>query len=1454
MKHMIQATILLLAVFLVNNTAYADFFEYSHLVLTVYHPEDNEVGVDLIDLINMKDANGDQVTLDSSNRVLASAGTVYIGEKSGQAQFGTSVSRWRDLRMAVFDAYDDTSGNTHYLFATTKGTPPEVNPVVNISFKNGSNGIHRLYDDLNVQVYSGSSSDRSSFYNKMDLGSTAYGQMAGYNTYDWEDGVATLEALEISGGYQDMYLYEFDEGGNVVSGTIGDYKAVIRLNADGSVILNPTSGNTAPTIELKRNGTILGSSVSISEGESLTVVIEAADEDGDTITLTSPSASSLPTGATLSDAVTSGGTSQWTFSWTPGSDQANTYQLTFSVSDGTASKSEQLSIVVTDVNQAPSVSVTGTDTVNEGTEMTLVIAATDADGDELSMTDISLPDGAVLSEPAISGSTYQWTFSWTPDYTQAGTYSFDFTVTDGSTPVTNNKTLTVGNTNQVPVLDEIQSSYTLADPTTALEISISAQDEDQVGLLLGYTLVSHDTLPGTVNVSDPVVDSETGEHTWTFDWTPGSGVADVYTLNFSVTEASGESPLTSKVSQVVVTVGDGTNAPPVLAAIGAQEIVEGVVLSIQMAATDTEGQTLTYSVDYPVAMPADHNAQLDESTGLFTWTPRDGDGSEENYTYDLTFRVTDDGTPSQSDEEVVAVTVYANQLPSDPSLNQPEDGGQVNATQAVGFSVNNASDADTAKGQTLRYHFQLYSASDMASGSLLAETDPYLTEEEDGTTEWVTPATLTLEENQTYYWRCRVFDGIAYSQWVDGSFTVNSGNEAPGTPTRVSPLEGAVLKTLTPELLVQNANDPDGDTLQYIFQIGTSENIESSSGFQSATVDEGNNHSGTGNTSWIVASALDDNSTYWWRVKAQDSSGSESDWIGPYSFNIDLTSEGPSAPELDASLSDQSIYGGEVTTDTPRLIVGNATDPDADDSLTYYFEIIEDTGDGCGVYEGETLMQSSGIPEGQMEASLPADDEWDSEAGDSLPQDPDHTAWRTPALNDNTQYCWRAWAEDEQGNIGPAVESSLFVNLENDTPTACTIKSPVNGSEVSVRMPTLVVNAATDLDGDRISYQFVLTDETGTITYTQILHSKTSWQVPESLTDGVWYWQVKTFDEHADEDNEPSRWSEKVSFTLDINDLPGKPSIYSPTSKQTVTTLQPVLVVTNATDQDGDALSYEFELYNDASLAAYSFVSSKTVAQGTNVTSWQITKQLTDGMTYYWRVRAFDGEYYSGWTKTSEFSVNLAGGMIVNIEASQQILADSESEQVVAVLIEDSPIYGVRVRIPSGALTDNITVTIGYAQNPPASDGFTLVGKVLEFGPSGTTFSKPVTIEIPYTQEDLDAAGVTAPDELKILNYNEDEETWEEIAITSVDQDNYKILCSVDHFSLYFLGASEDSETHTSDDSSSGGGGGGCFVQTLKANATPTDSGRSGAGMVMMLLITAGIAGLLADRYRRLRD
>jgi hypothetical protein len=76
------------------------------------------------------------------------------------------------------------------------------------------------------------------------------------------------------------------------------------------------------------------------------------------------------------------------------------------------------------INQAPVLDAIGARSSDEGTLLTFIISATDADDDELVYSATGLPDGA-------SFDTDTQTFSWTPRYDQAEIYSVHFEVSDG---------------------------------------------------------------------------------------------------------------------------------------------------------------------------------------------------------------------------------------------------------------------------------------------------------------------------------------------------------------------------------------------------------------------------------------------------------------------------------------------------------------------------------------------------------------------------------------------------------------------------------------------------------------------------------------------------------------------------------------------------------------------------------------------------------------------------------------------------------------------------------------------------------------------------------------------------------------------------------------------------------------------------------------------------------------
>lgn len=103
---------------------------------------------------------------------------------------------------------------------------------------------------------------------------------------------------------------------------------------------------------------------------------------------------------------------------------------------------------------------------------------------------------------------------------------------------------------------------------------------------------------------------------------------------------------------------------------------------------------------------------------------------------------------------------------------------------------------------------------------------------------------------------------------------------------------------------------------------------------------------------------------------------------------------------------------------------------------------------------------------------------------------------------------------------------------------------------------------------------------------------------------------------------------------LPVNHVPGTPSIASPAAGATVSSTTPALVIAPATDADGDALTYDFEI--DASPTFDS--AALQISQLVSTTSFT-PAALTEDATWYWRARASDGTAHGDWAM-SHFTVN----------------------------------------------------------------------------------------------------------------------------------------------------------------------------------------------------------------------
>lgn len=442
-----------------------------------------------------------------------------------------------------------------------------------------------------------------------------------------------------------------------------------------------------------------------------------------------------------------------------------------------------------------------------------------------------------------------------------------------------------------------------------------------------------------------------------------------------------------------------------------------------------------------------------------------------------------------------------------------------------------------------------------------------------------------------------------------------------------------------------------------------------------------------------------------------------------------------------------------------------------------------------------------------------------------------------PQPFENTTYYWRARAYDSAA-YSDWSKGWFMVNLANEVPATVTIKNPGDGSEVTTLAPVLEVHPASDPDQDPVTYDYQVYADSGLSDMVDSIQGAGPlWQVDVTLLDNTtYYWHVRAVDDQG----AAGPWSAVAAFFVNTaNERPETPALNNPVSGGTVTDLTPSLSVNNSLDRDLDDITYDFELYSDRNLFAK--LAWAEVPQGVRITSWTVDVMLTDDTTYYWRVRANDGELDNSWMPTAMFRVQTTGRVTTAVvAASGEMSADSRARQTVEVTDADNPLAGVQVEVPPGALSENCTITISQVIDPPALPADTkAIGKVIELGPSGTTFLTELTIRIPYTQADLDAAGVTDPAELEVYTYSTSTMTWEKIPVAGVDITGNYLLCRIDHFSMFTTAKA------TAVTDSGGGGGGACFI------AGAANAGSMGLGSGILLLLVLSILLVPLGRGRK---
>lgn len=229
----------------------------------------------------------------------------------------------------------------------------------------------------------------------------------------------------------------------------------------------------------------------------------------------------------------------------------------------------------------------------------------------------------------------------------------------------------------------------------------------------------------------------------------------------------------------------------------------------------------------------------------------------------------------------------------------------------------------------------------------------------------------------------------------------------------------------------------------------------------------------------------------------------------------------------------------------------------------------------------------------------------------------------TPAADFNGSDAFSYTVRDASGATATAMVV-VTVAPANDDPVA----APETVLAVEDTPLTIAVTANDgDLDGDPLAVSIVTQASNGTavVSGTYVLYTPAA----DHAGNDSFVYQV------ADGAGGTATALVTVSV-VGVNDGPPTlVAVLSPLDGETVATGTPVLEVDNATDSDGGALVYEFQVDVEPTFATSALLSSGEIAEGTGSTSWTVPAQLDEDRRYWWRARARDAGFPGEWVTAS---------------------------------------------------------------------------------------------------------------------------------------------------------------------------------------------------------------------------
>jgi uncharacterized protein (TIGR03437 family) len=534
------------------------------------------------------------------------------------------------------------------------------------------------------------------------------------------------------------------------------------------ISLTITSVNDVPVLAVPGPQTI-------TTGQTVSFAVTASDVDANqSLTL---SATNLPPGASFQQTNTTPSAAAGQFTWTPSELQTGSFTVTFTVTDNglpVLSDNKTVTIVVNALTTSITIDAPAERTISENEALSFTVTATGGTQNQpFALNATGLPAGANFPATTSNANSISQTFTWTPDFTQAGTYDVTFTATRG---VTGSKVVRINVVNvcRPPVLT-VPTGTVTGSEGQALSFNVSATDPD-TGETLTLTATNLPT-----GATFPVTTSTNGTVQQAFNWTPEFNQAGSYTVTFNVTDNCSPTQR-NDAKNVTISIADVNRAPFADSRTGNNRFVtsEDTPVPMLLTGSDPDGDNITYAI---VTQPA--NGVLTGTPPNLTYTPN----SNFNGTDSFTFKTNDgkvDSAPGTIEIAVTAVcsapvlTVPAAQT---ITLNIPQDCNQQPVAQPLTFNVT-ATDPDTTDTLTL-------TAQNLPPGASFQQTNNTATAAA-GTFTW-TPNVFA--EARTFTVTFSASDNCAVAQTA--SKTVNITLNIPSQPARWQATNISKVGTIT---------------------------------------------------------------------------------------------------------------------------------------------------------------------------------------------------------------------------------------------------------------------------------------------------------------------------------------------------------------------------------------------------------------------------------------------------------------------------------------------------------------------------------------------------------------------------------------------------------------------------------------------------------------------------------